>query len=107
MYPINFSTMTPVVFEVPWGHIMRGTDARRVARSVDDKDQLEVLELVFRNCNHVDDNEWIAGKKLRSMSVGDIVFIDTLSDEHEPENREVWVCCGVGWKKVEELEIVP
>lgn len=51
----------------------------------------KILAHVYRECNHVDDSEWIAGKTLRSMSVGDEVAID----------GSVYLCEVVGWKKLE------
>ena len=35
----------------------------------------DILDTVFRQCNHVDNTEWIASKKLRSMSVGDEILL--------------------------------
>jgi hypothetical protein len=49
----------------------------------------DALEVVFRQCNHVDGTEWIEGKKLRSLSVDDQVNIDGVT----------YVCAGFGWEK--------
>ena len=35
----------------------------------------DILDTVFRQCNHVDGMEWIADKELRSMSVGDEILL--------------------------------
>ena len=40
------------------------------------KDVWELLEGIWRDFNVVDGSEWIAGKKCRSMCVGDMVIID-------------------------------
>jgi hypothetical protein len=53
-------------------------------------DQTDLLETIFRQANHVDGYEWIAGKKMRSLSVGDMVKLD----------NDLYVCARVGWKKV-------
>ena len=50
---------------------------------------LDALEVVFRECNHVDGSEWIAGKRLRSMSVEDEVTID----------GNTFICANMGWVK--------
>lgn len=50
----------------------------------------DALEVVYRECNHVDGTEWIEGKKLRSMSVGDEVTVDGVK----------YVCAGCGWEKI-------
>ena len=50
---------------------------------------LDTLEVVFRQCNHVDGTEWISGKRLRSMSVDDEVTID----------GDTYICAGMGWQK--------
>ena len=51
--------------------------------------KIDALEVVFRQCNHVDGTEWISGKRLRSLSVGDEVSID----------NETYLCAGCGWEK--------
>lgn len=51
------------------------------------------LEIIFRQCNHVDNTEWIAGQKLRSMSVGDTVVLD----------GKLWKCSPVGWEILQTL----
>lgn len=71
----------PVVYEFP-------SDNIDITKSDDD-----VLDHVFRECNHVNGNEWIDGKELRSLSVGDMVEI----------NGTLYVCCNVGWKRLREL----
>ena len=35
----------------------------------------DILDTVFRQCNHVDGKEWIEGEELRSMSVGDEILL--------------------------------
>jgi hypothetical protein len=50
---------------------------------------LDTLDFVFRQCNHVDGTEWIANKRLRSMSVEDEVSID----------GNTFICANVGWVK--------
>jgi len=50
----------------------------------------DALEVVFRECNHVDGTEWIANKKLRSMSVGDEVNVDGVA----------YVCAAFSWEKL-------
>lgn len=56
----------------------------------------EALEFIFRQCNHVDDTEWInpetCGFKARSLSCGDIVEI----------GAHYFLCEGTGW-----LELPP
>lgn len=65
---------------------------------------LDLLELIFRQCNVVDGTEWVVQesarrmaakqKGLRSMNVGDIVtFIDGTK-------WESYLCAGVGWELV-------
>jgi hypothetical protein len=54
------------------------------------------LEVIFRECNHVDGNEWIAGKPYRSLSCGDdIIFLDGNTVER-------FHCAPIGWNKIEE-----
>jgi len=59
----------------------------------------EVLEFVFRQCNHVDGDEWISqneqarSMRLRSMSVGDIVSIA------RDRSLTRYTCEPIGWKK--------
>jgi hypothetical protein len=55
-----------------------------------------LLEEVFRQANHVDNTEWIANKKLRSLSVGDVVILVI-------DNKvERWLVVGVGFEKIED-----
>lgn len=69
-----------------------------VAETIGEFDDADILERVFRQCNHVDGTEWIAGKPLRSMSVGDLVtLIDTSADLTE-QAREYQVA-GCGWNR--------
>jgi hypothetical protein len=65
------------VFEFPSDLIPSGMDV------------MNALEVVFRQCNHVDGTEWISGKRLRSMSVDDEVTVDGTT----------YVCAGFGWEK--------
>jgi hypothetical protein len=65
------------VFEFPSDLIPNGMDV------------MDALEVVFRQCNHVDGSEWISGKRLRSMSVDDEVTVD----------GNTYVCAGFGWEK--------
>jgi hypothetical protein len=51
----------------------------------------EILELVFRQANHVDETEWIANKSIRSLSVGDKVTIC-----HNGANV-TYSCQAFGW----------
>jgi hypothetical protein len=60
------------------------------------------LDLIFMQCNHVDGNEWIAGKKLRSMSVCDMILV-----EIDVESKILYVCCGCGWKEINQLVKTP
>lgn len=55
----------------------------------------DALEVIFRQCNHVDGNEWIskAGFKARSLSCGDLVTID---GRH-------FICEGIGWLEVPQV----
>ena len=53
-------------------------------------DNEQVLNYVYRQCNHVEGNEWIADKKLRSMMIGDMVEV----------RGTKYICEPVGWKKV-------
>lgn len=55
---------------------------------------MDVLEVVFRECNYVDGSEWIADKKLRSMCVDDVVTLI----ENGAANS--YVCAGIGWEKI-------
>lgn len=71
----------PRVFEFP---------SKDISITADDYD---VLDYVFRQCNHVNGQEWIHGKKLRSLSVGDMVEI----------NGSLYVCCSIGWQRLREL----
>jgi len=59
-----------------------------------------LLESIFRDTNHVDGTEWIAGKPLRSLSVGDVV---TIIDSELPVQKQVraYRVEGIGWKKLE------
>lgn len=81
IYPQEFKE--PIVFEFPLGKF--GWDEY--------KTPTEILEYIFRQCNHVDGSEWIQNKGLRSFSVGDMVVL----------NGQIWVCCGAGWKEIEKL----
>ena len=58
-----------------------------------------ILDLIFRQCNHVDGNEWIEGKKLRSMSVGDMVKL-TFDLGYLGERVDLFCCQNIGWKKL-------
>ena len=53
-----------------------------------------LLDSVFRECNHVDGTEWIAGKHLRSLSVDDEVII--INDGEISRYR----CARIGWEKL-------
>jgi hypothetical protein len=55
----------------------------------DGMDVMDALEVVFRQCNHVDGTEWISGSGRRSMCVDDEVTIDGTT----------YVCAGFGWEK--------
>jgi predicted Fe-S protein YdhL (DUF1289 family) len=57
------------------------------------KDDEEALEIIFRQCNRVDGNEWISkcGFRARSLSCGDVVSID---DRH-------YICQGCGWQQLD------
>ena len=53
-----------------------------------------ILEYIYRECNHVNGNEWISKPEqqkmfLRSMSVGDMVMMD----------GDLWICATCGWQK--------
>lgn len=54
------------------------------------------LEVIFRQCNHVDETEWIAGRPYRSLSVGDHVIL-VLTDG----TVERWEVLGMGWRRLE------
>lgn len=65
-----------------------------------DVTNLELLEIAFRQCNHVDGNEWISldpyarTLRLRSMSVGDeITFIEAAKVTR-------YRCEGCGWQQI-------
>lgn len=63
-----------------------------------------LLEWVFRECNHVDGEEWISTdpvaqyQRLRSMSVGDEVML--LGEDGEVRR---WRVAGCGWERVAEV----
>jgi hypothetical protein len=58
--------------------------------------KIDVLEEIFRQCNHVDGNEWIAEKPYRSLSCGDdVIFLDGNTVER-------FHCDPAGWSKIEE-----
>ena len=56
------------------------------------------LDFIFRQCYHATGKELIEGKRLRSMSVGDMVEIEV-----DPDTRILYVCMSVGWKEIEYL----
>jgi hypothetical protein len=62
-----------------------------------------LLEEIFRQCNHVDETEWIAGKKLRSLSVDDIV---TLIDSDAKDSVREYIVLGSGWERIPNREEV-
>ena len=51
------------------------------------------LVMAFRQMNHVDGNEWIAGKSLRSMMVGDVVVVGEQAYSCEPTS---WIPVHLG-----------
>jgi hypothetical protein len=51
------------------------------------------LVLAFRQMNHVDGNEWIADKSLRSMMVGDVAVVGEQAYSCEPAS---WVPTHLG-----------
>ena len=55
----------------------------------------DLLEIIYRQCNHVDGTEWISNKKLRSMSCGDLVVI-----QFDDDQTVIWNCAGCGWERV-------
>ena len=58
-----------------------------------------ILDHLWRQTNHVDGNEWIAGKPLRSSMVGDVFMIDDRFyvvlgmgfADISPENAKKWI----------------
>lgn len=67
--------------------------------SLSDFCESDLLEFIFRQCNHVDGTEWIANKNLRSMSVGDEVVL-IRSDKQPVERRRV---AAIGWEHVSNI----
>lgn len=62
----------------------------------------DLLEFVFRQCNHVDDTEWISkdpvaqAMRLRSLSVGDVVMIV------KGGTVTRYLCEGCGWTTIQD-----
>lgn len=74
-------------------------DAPKVIQSIQNGGSTEsVLELIFRECNHVDRTEWVTNKSLRSMSVGDEVII------FNGEQMRRFSCEVIGWKEILSTE---
>jgi len=63
----------------------------------------ELLEYVFRQCNHVDETEWISRDpyastlRLRSMSAGDVVVII------DGGKVSRFLCAPSGWEPVQDV----
>jgi len=87
----NTTFQEPIVFEFPYEELVTNKLFTLLAQLEDPK---RILKFVYRECNRVDGSEWISGKKLRSMSVGDMIMMDNV----------VYVCCMAGWKTIAELE---
>lgn len=45
------------------------------------------LAYAWRQLNHVDGSEWIAGRRIRSLSVGDVVVL----------GEQAYACDPIGW----------
>lgn len=69
----------------------------------EDLDVYGVLDLIYRQCNHVNGEEWIKGKKLHSMSVGDMVLLACPFNRGNDTVTQLFICCGVGWKEAREM----
>jgi len=76
-----------------------------LTEEMQNKSDKDILEFVFRQCNHVDRTEFIREENLRSMSVGDIVIILEMGDVDmvwgAPEVKAAaYQCAMMGWKKI-------
>ncbi len=65
---------------------------------LEDFAEVDLLEFIFRECNHVDGSEWIDARPLRSMSVGDVVIVARAG------NVQRYRCEGCGWSRYSEGE---
>lgn len=67
----------------------------------------EALEIIFRQCNHVDGSELISSEafrasypgSIRSLSVGDVVSFRGIGGF-----RKIYVCEGTGWAEITSKE---
>lgn len=110
VYQSHSFTSAPTVFEFPIEDRLENLRGAKPLLNMGDLMEMadeNLLEIIFRECNHVDGTEWIANKKLRSMSVGDMVIVDKWTDDYEPDDPVHWVCMMSGWKRLEDLEITP
>lgn len=95
IYPGRFEQ--PEVFDFPIGDYL-----------INPKKNIDfILDYIYRQCNHFNNEEWIHGKKLRSMSVGDMVLIEDFNGFRGVTQRDLFVCCMVGWKQIEDLIKTP
>jgi hypothetical protein len=76
-----------------------GEDKLRQGVGLSDLAETDLLEFVFRQCNHVDGSEWIEGRPLRSLSVGDVVIVIRKGSEVSR-----YRCDGCGWSRFSEGE---
>ena len=83
IYPNQFAP--PTIFEFPLNKYWQNKGAND-----------NFLEVIYRQCNHVDGSEWIGGQKLRSMSVGDMV----LATNQATDERKLYFCDTWGWREI-------
>jgi hypothetical protein len=55
--------------------VFTGCDQAGMLTMISGNSDGSILDIIYRECNHVDGTEWIARKPLRSLSVGDEVII--------------------------------
>jgi hypothetical protein len=96
IYPGRFEE--PEVFDFP---INSYSDMNNLAEVIDK------LNYIYRQTNHVDGTEWIHGKKLRSMLVGDMVLIESYQNETVGFTKHLYVCTAVGWQEISNLVKTP
>lgn len=84
LYPAIHFIDEPVVFDFPIGNFREEQDGAQ-----------DILNFIFRECNHVDGNEWIASQKLRSMSQNDLIIL-----AYPTGKVEVWMIAAIGFTQI-------
>jgi hypothetical protein len=73
--------------------------ANKLVDQIGNQPDEQVLDQVFRQCNHVDGTEWISNSGYRSMMVGDLITIV------DPDTGiRIFQVEAIGWKKLTEIK---